>query len=234
MVKKRGLIAAIMAVIILSSLNLFLFLSRGRFSYITFKTNLENKINFTSSLDLPLLTFVFLWVIIFLIIIIMSKKLQKKIKTEKRITLELGIMKQKKSKSATDIDILYEILKKRKKLSTGEISRIFKIENEKALEWAKIFENHNLATIEYPAFDDPEIKIKEEEEDLAKEENEKDNITLANTSPKKNNKLMQSPSEVKKKNVFKKIKNRRKQKNEKEKTNKKKTHTKPEKAKGKK
>jgi len=151
MVKKRGLLVAIMAVIVLSSLNLFLFISKSKFSYLTFKTNLEDKIHFTSTLNLPLLAFIFLWVIIFLIIIIMSKKLQKKIKKEKKISVELGIMKQKKSKSVTDIDILYEILKKKKKLSTGEISRIFKIENEKALEWGKIFENHELATIEYPA-----------------------------------------------------------------------------------
>lgn len=62
-------------------------------------------------------------------------------------------------KKQTDIDILYEILQEKKHLKIASISKVFHIPKETAMEWAKILENGNLASLYYPQFGDPEILL---------------------------------------------------------------------------
>lgn len=60
----------------------------------------------------------------------------------------------------TDLDVLYTILKTRKHLKLKVIAKVFDIDSEKAMKWAKILESGNLVSIEYPGFfGNPEIVI---------------------------------------------------------------------------
>jgi hypothetical protein len=45
-------------------------------------------------------------------------------------------------------------------LKISVIAKAFGISKDQALEWGKILENQNLASVEYPAFSEPEIKAK--------------------------------------------------------------------------
>ena len=74
---------------------------------------------------------------------------------------------QNLSKSETEIDVLYRLLQEKKSLSVATIAKTFGITKEKAIEWAKILEDNDLATVEYPAFNDPQVEIKglDEEKD---------------------------------------------------------------------
>lgn len=67
-------------------------------------------------------------------------------------------------KASTDIDVLYATLQKKGRLKMSMIAQTFKIKKEMALEWSKILESHDLATIRYKAFAEPELFVKEEEE----------------------------------------------------------------------
>lgn len=70
---------------------------------------------------------------------------------------------RKKTRSETNLDVFYNLLKDKKSLSIKTVAKLFKVSREKALEWAKILENHELVTIEYPTFSVPEVKINEKE-----------------------------------------------------------------------
>ncbi len=70
-------------------------------------------------------------------------------------------LKQPHDKSKTDIDVLYDIIKEKKKVSIDTIAETFKIKDDTANEWAKILEDANLATVHYPRFGEPEVRLKE-------------------------------------------------------------------------
>ncbi len=65
-------------------------------------------------------------------------------------------------KAFTDLDVLYATLLKQKSLTLPAIAEIFHIDKEKALEWSKILESHDLASIHYHVFRDAELTLKEE------------------------------------------------------------------------
>jgi len=54
------------------------------------------------------------------------------------------------SKEQTDLDKLYNILKDKKQLKIKNISELFHVENDVAIEWAKILESGDLVVIDYP------------------------------------------------------------------------------------
>jgi len=182
MVKKRGFAIIIAFVLILSSLNLFMFFNNGFLSYSTLsgmfvkEINIGN-INFNIPFEIPfemnlsLLIFILQWLVLLLILIIAYRGFLKHKKHEV-LTVDYHEIRKKKTRSETDLDIFYDLLKNKKSLSTKTIAKLFGISKEKALEWGKILENHELAVIEYPTFNDPEIKIKEEkhEEEVKAEE----------------------------------------------------------------
>lgn len=68
----------------------------------------------------------------------------------------------KRSENHTDLDILYEILKEKKSLRLSTISKLFKIDKELVMEWVATLESGNLASINYPRFGEPEVKIVED------------------------------------------------------------------------
>ncbi len=65
-------------------------------------------------------------------------------------------------KAFTDIDVLYATLQKKGNLKMSVIAETFKIDKEKALEWSKILESHELAEIRYRVFAEPELVVREE------------------------------------------------------------------------
>lgn len=175
MIKKRGLIAIVIFVIAPLALALIKM------------PNLPSKISseaissiFTpSEINVSYVIFIIQWLVLLLIIVIAFMKFLKHMKREKIDPPSSKII-QKKTRSETNLDILYNLLKTKKSLKLKTISKFFKITKEKALEWAKILENHELATIEYPAFTDPEVKINEKENKV--KINEKENTKQ--TQPK--------------------------------------------------
>ena len=163
MVKKRGITITVALIIVLGILNLFLFFNKGQTSYsglsgMFIKEMPELPLN----LNISFIFFIGQWVILILIALIAYSRFLV-YKKDNLTQQDYHAIKEKKSKSETDLDILYNLLKNKKKLNTKTISKLFKISKEKALEWAKILENHELVTIEYPTFTHPEVRINEEQ-----------------------------------------------------------------------
>ncbi len=171
MVKKGGLITVIAIVIVLASVNVFLFVSKGQMSYVGISGNVIDELpELPFNLTLPTTLFIIQGLILIIILLFTYSKFLKH-KKEIITKQDYNIIKEKKTKSETDMDVLYHLLKSRKKINIGSISRIFNISKEKALEWAKTLENYELVNIEYPAFTDPEVKINEKEsENIEKQE----------------------------------------------------------------
>ena len=158
---KKGLIIVIILVLTISTLNMYFYFNKGKFSYSALSGGVTAEIpKIPLKLDISTIAFIIQWVIV-LIIIIIAYVNHLKGKKEETVRVNYNQIKIKKSKSGTDLDIFYEILKSKRRVKTGTIAKIFKISKEKALEWAKILENHDLAIIEYPAFNDPEVRINE-------------------------------------------------------------------------
>lgn len=88
-------------------------------------------------------------------------KIQKILPKEQKISSMKHYIALKHGKYETDIDSLYRIIEKFKKVKISEVKKVFNISSEKAEEWAKILEEHNLVELHYPAFGEPEIKWKQ-------------------------------------------------------------------------
>ena len=121
------------------------------------------------NMNLSVIAFVTQWLILIIVIVISYSKFLKH-KKEEHIRVSYEQVKERTAgRSKTDLDVLYDILKDKKVLTLSTIAKIFKIQKEKALEWAKILENYGLGQIEYPAFSEPEIRITEKDEEHEKE-----------------------------------------------------------------
>ena len=164
MAKKIGVMIIGLFVVLFLGINLYLY---------SIKNNSSSAISGMAITDLPyglnisLLAFILQWIILLFIIIFAYTRFLKHRKEEDE-KIKFLVIPEPKSKAETNIDILYNFLKKEKGLSIGAVARIFNVKKEIALEWGKILEENDLATIEYPAFADPEIKMKEEEEEQPK------------------------------------------------------------------
>lgn len=93
-----------------------------------------------------------------LVILILVSLIGDKAHLKKHV---IAITLKPHDKSKTDIDVMYDLIKERKKVSLDTIAETFKIKEETASEWAKILEEANLATVHYPRFGEPEVRIKE-------------------------------------------------------------------------
>lgn len=88
---------------------------------------------------------------------------KKKSRTElknSRIATMKAVARIKESTYETDIDKLYRIAKKFNAIKISEAVAVFNISKEKAEEWGKILEEHDLLTVHYPAIGEPEIRWK--------------------------------------------------------------------------
>jgi hypothetical protein len=164
MAKKIGVAAMGLFVVLFLGINLYLY---------TVKNNSSSAMSGMAITDLPfglnisLLAFILQWIILLCIVFFAYTRFLKHRKEEDE-KIKFLVIPEPKSKAETNIDILYNFLKKEEGLSIGAVARIFNVKKEVALGWGKILEENDLATIEYPAFADPEIKIKKDEEEQPK------------------------------------------------------------------
>ncbi|MFH1451579.1 MAG: hypothetical protein ABIF88_00190 [archaeon] len=168
MTKKRvGILVA--ALIIIASFNFYFFYSIPK-PLDAIKGFKEIALN----LKIMMGVFIAQWLIAFLIATIIFIQYQKNKKIQKQIEQLQLPKKISGNKIRTEIDLFYEILKIKGSMKLNVISKKFNISKEKALEWAKILENHELAQIDYPAFGNPRVKTyeKEIEEKAGKEKME--------------------------------------------------------------
>jgi len=100
-----------------------------------------------------LLQFLVLILFIVIIVFIISKLKSKK------LLQKTSYVDKNRSVSKTDIDILYDMLKAEKDISISDISRMFKVDDDVSMGWAKILEDANLALIDYPRFGKPVIRL---------------------------------------------------------------------------
>ena len=164
MAKKVGTILMGLFVLAFSSVNLYFYFNRD---------NPNSPISGMAITELPLglnmsvIAFILQWVVLLLVVMFAYMKFLKHRKEEDE---KIGsfVIPTPKSRSETNMDVFYKFLKEKKSLSTRTISKLFTITKEKALDWARILEEHELVIIEYPAFSDPEVKIKEKEPLLSK------------------------------------------------------------------
>lgn len=99
-----------------------------------------------------------------LVLVLAAGFIIEKIAIKKATPAPLALQPQVKTgKSQTDLDTLFELLKEKKRLKLGAIAVSFHLSDDNALEWAKILESANLATLSYPKFGDPELVLNEEQ-----------------------------------------------------------------------
>jgi TM2 domain-containing membrane protein YozV len=107
-------------------------------------------------------------------------------------------------RSKTDLDALYSILQTKKHVRIMTISRLFKINQDLAMEWGKILENGNLAIIDYPGFGGPSLKLLEpgdlikKRKEKHKKEGEKKKDKKKKGEKKKGEKVVEKKEEAKK------------------------------------
>lgn len=173
MVKKGALIAILIIVGILSIANIFLFINNGKLSYTRLSGMVfEEEPELIFNTNTPTLLFVLQWIILGFIMILAYSKFVKR-KKDTLTKEDYLVIKQKKTKSETDLDILYNLLKNKKRLHINTISKLFGVTKEKALEWGKILENHDLVRIDYPVFNESEINLLEENKNEKEQKNKK-------------------------------------------------------------
>ena len=78
--------------------------------------------------------------------------------------------KNSPSKNKTDLDVLYDLLQSKKRISFAAIIKTFNVDEKTAMNWAKILEVGNLATISYPRVGSPELVLIEKTEEVKKNE----------------------------------------------------------------
>jgi len=167
---KRG--ATILLVLGLIILNSYLFMEQNNSILSGFAISdvvSENLPTSTSNINFSTIFFILQWIILISIGTIIYLRAMKKKKKEKE-KINVSKIKHPTSRSQTDLDTLYNLLIEKKNLSIGTIGTIFGIKKDVALDWAKILEENNLATIDYPAFNDPEVIIKGSEEEENKDD----------------------------------------------------------------
>lgn len=110
--------------------------------------------------SLPMTSKVLLWVqICALVLLLLYIMFRDKGITEDKKELSTINLSESSRPSETDLDVLYKLLKEKGKLRISTIAKAFKIDSSLAMEWAKTMEEGKLATIDYPRFSGPILRI---------------------------------------------------------------------------
>jgi len=174
--EKKSFVLTIAFILILTAGNFFLFSTKGTAIYTGMSGQIVGDQLKNLNLKISNLTFIMAQLVIIGLggmMFFFKFRGQKEVRIDPQ---DYEIVKEKKKKSETDLDVLYHLLEKRKRLSVPAIAKLFKIDKEKALEWGKILGNLELVTIEYPAFNEPEIRIKEKKETEETIQEKKDKV----------------------------------------------------------
>ena len=143
-------------------------------------------------------TFLLIQVPVILFILIFAYIRSKGIQKRKMEIREIDVQQFSK-KSKTELDALYNILKTKKELSIRSIANLFKIEEDLAMEWARILESGELVTIDYPGFGVPRVFLKIHEVKEKSIEKPKTKKTLEKKQIKDQN--VQQKKQIKNQNV---------------------------------
>ncbi len=152
---------------------LFSMLAIGLVFYLYFNLPGFTRLNLTTYS-----TIIILLTLILLPIVKKGRKKDKKDKEDglpehKKVKIEQlkREVTRKQGDYETDFDKLHKLVEKYGRIKISDIAETFNISKHEAEEWASILEQHNLATIYYPAIGGPEIvrkrKEKKEEEENA-------------------------------------------------------------------
>lgn len=94
-----------------------------------------------------------------LMVLIIFSFAKERINVKKEVIDLSAARKYKKSENHTDLDTLYEMLKDKKSLRLSTISKLFEVDKDLVMEWVATLESGNLASISYPRFGEPEVKV---------------------------------------------------------------------------
>jgi len=153
-------ITLIVVFVIILNIGIFIFSNKG--SGITGFAITENITELYGALSPTSKIFLIIqWTLLIILLLYLVIKNKLALNREQEITgIDLtDILKRSK----TDLDALYSLLQQKGFLSMAIISKIFKIDEDLAMEWGKILESGNLAIIDYPRFGGPILKIVTEE-----------------------------------------------------------------------
>jgi len=145
-------------VIIVIGINIAIFIFGGERSGITGRAITENITELYGALSPASKVFLVIqWTLLIILLLYLVIKNKLALNREQEVT---GIdLTEILKRSKTDIDALYNLLQQKGFLSMAIISKIFKIDEDLAMEWGKILESGNLAIIDYPRFGGPVLKI---------------------------------------------------------------------------
>jgi len=138
-------------------------MQNGISGFVVSKEAISQNLNDTSS-KVPGFSLMFIvgeWVFLFASLGLTIFKNTVDTKKERTFNVS-GISKRvKNSVTSTDLDVLYELLKEKKKVKVSAVMNAFDIDEDMAMNWCKILESGDLATIEYTSVGEPIIEIKE-------------------------------------------------------------------------
>lgn len=155
-------ILSIASIVIILNLAFLIYKSGGLSNGITgfsIKTNITDSFK---SLSGFFQVFIIIEISFVCLILLMAFIRDKNIKKTRKKTIELHIQKNT-DKNKTDLDTLFDALKEKKELNISAIETAFGVDKDTVLEWGKILESAELASIEYPGFSEPVIKLNEKE-----------------------------------------------------------------------
>ncbi|NCO11100.1 hypothetical protein CO038_00995 [Candidatus Pacearchaeota archaeon CG_4_9_14_0_2_um_filter_39_13] len=96
---------------------------------------------------------------LFLIVLVLFTFVKDRVSMTREV-IDLNIKERYKNPgNKTDLDILYEILKEKKTLRVSTISKMFNIDKRLVMDWINTLESGDLASINYPRFGEPEVRI---------------------------------------------------------------------------
>lgn len=147
-----------MAVFVLLAFNLWTFASQYKNLGLTGNAIINNTYAAPPILTTDMIIFIAQWVVLVALVVFLYLRHIRRVKIEHAKINLAEYEKFKNVKGGTDIDVLYSILQENKEVGLSTIESLFKINSEKALKWCKVLEEHNLATIYYPAFSEPIVR----------------------------------------------------------------------------
>ncbi|MEM3113485.1 MAG: DUF4234 domain-containing protein [Candidatus Pacearchaeota archaeon] len=160
--KKRGIFAFLILIIVLSGCAILFFyqsligIDNFKFKSIPMTGSAISDVNVRFvNINVTVLIFIIQGIILGVIIFaIIGRTIKNRKQKSAPIHVDINV---KKSKAQTDLDIFYNLLKQKKRIGVDVIAESFNISEEKALEWAKMLENEEIVSIDYPFLSSPEV-----------------------------------------------------------------------------
>ncbi len=174
MEKERGLIfwktSLIAVFLVFANFGIYFFNGKNSITGFSIKSSFQDIYANLSLTSKILIISVFVLLILAVIIAFFKDRKTIKVRNE---NLKLAVSKKSDS-SKTDLDSLYSLLKEKKQIKLISLPKAFNVDENIIMEWCKILESSNLASIEYPGIrGKPILVLVENEKEDNKEKNNK-------------------------------------------------------------